>query len=976
VEAQETPRVSEDYVLQVWEVEDGLPQNTISGIAQTPDGYLWLATWGGLARFDGVRFTTFRKDQTPGLDSNYIRTVHVGKGGELWVGLERGGVARMRAGKFEPIAPLAERTAVTSWVSSFAEDRGGGIWIGLAPELKALRWADGVLTPFENLTSLGSWSDTFVHADGAGDIWMATKSGCGILEGDAVVPVAAKAGPRVRLTPAKDGGMWAVRGDVLQRYRRGAEPETVAQITNLGGAAEVQALLEDRSGNVWLGTKGAGLYRFAQGQFTLVPTSHRSILSIAEDREGNLWVGTWGGGLNRLRTRRFAIRDARHGLPEKGIVSLCEDSSKALWLAVRDHLPVRSVDPAHRVFAPVLGLPKPLVTVVQPEPAGGVWIGTDGNGLVRWKNGVFERVGLDERVASLLLTKAGDLWVATLKGGLICWRDHQAAYEATTGGLVVVRALAEDRHGNVWAGTQDGALFRREGDRFLRVDLPESKPGESIRFIVPDPREDKVWIGALDGGLYRWKAGKVARLPHGVGLEDNDLRAMAIDPAGNFWIASGRGLSRAAGSTVDAVLDGEEATVRAITFGREVGLPNLGFIEGSRNAVAQTSDGHLWFATDGGALEIDPAEDDELSVEPAVLIEELKVAGKAHSFASGGRVTLPPHPGPIEIRYTAPALGSPERLRFRYRLAGLSEEWTDAGNSRVATFSRVPAGDFRFEVEASSTAGVWRAAQQTPAITVTPAWWETLLVRILTLLAGALAVAWLVRWAVLLRVRSRMRALEQQHAVERERTRIARDMHDELGASLTQITLTSEVAKLDSPDAAMSHVVEMGDIARRAVSALDEIVWAVNPRHDTLPSLLGYLGQHSVDFLQDAGIGCKVDLPDESAAAPLPAELRHQVFLVVREALHNIVKHSGATRVAITAKIRDQLLELTVSDDGCGFEAGALPPGADGLGNMRSRIAELGGECVIESQRGAGTTVRIQLPLLGAVATQRTAALK
>jgi len=305
-------------------------------------------------------------------------------------------------------------------------------------------------------------------------------------------------------------------------------------------------------------------------------------------------------------------------------------------------------------------------------------------------------------------------------------------------------------------------------------------------------------------------------------------------------------------------------------------------------------------------------------------------------------------------------------LRFRYRLRGLDDTWIDAQNQRIASFALLPPGSYRFEVAANETDGSQSAEVVAARVfTIRAAWWETVWFRGSVLALGAIALAALVRMVVQRRMRARMRILEQEHALEKERARIARDMHDDLGANLTQITLASQLAKINPPSETTAYVDEIAAIAQRTIAAMDEIVWMVNPRNDILPAALEYIGQHVVDFLTAAGIGCELEIPDKLPPSPLSTRTRHDLFMVVKESLNNVVKHAHAKLVQVKVEVSGGLLRIVIADDGCGFVPGSERAGSDGLQNLGTRMAELGGQCRIVSEPGAGTRVIFELPLAG-----------
>lgn len=959
-EAPEPPPLSGNYVMRSWDTADGLPDNNVAGIAQTPDGYMWFATRAGLSRFDGVRFTVFRTKEMPGLQTNIIRTLYVARDGTLWLGLDRGGVSRWAGDHCEIVVPLPPKDSLTRRVCSFAEDGEGAIWIGYGPESRVQRWHRGVLTSFTVAEGLPGGIDTFVHADSELRVWASTRYGLAVFDRTKFSAVDGAQPPFVRLGPARNGGVWVTRGDQLLRYRADGKKEIIADLTPLGGASEVTALFESRDGQILLGTNGLGVCRYRAGRFQRLPTSHSYVLAIGEDLAGNVWVGTQGGGVNVIRPRRFVLRSTKSGIPKESVVSVCTDASGRLWVASRWAPPARAVDAQNKDFAPLENWYARNVTSMCADREGGVWVGHDGGKFARWFQGEVTRPEVEaaERVETLLVDSTGDLWIATIDGPLIRWRENQAELQPSDGGLTRVRALAEDAAGRIWAGTEDGRIFRRENGVFVSIPVPDAKPSQTIRFIVADG--STMWIATRDAGLLRWRAGTFTWWQVDRGLPHDDLRALIVDDSRDLWLATGRGLFRVNRQQLDAVLDGTRSTTRPIFFGPSEGVPGTSFaFETGRNTAARTADQRLWFATARGALEVQAQRQEHDTPPAAVMIEEVRANGALLPLANA---IVAPDPRRIEIRFTAPYFGTPERVQFRYRLSGVDDTWINAGSERAATFARLPPGHYRFEVAATDADGDWQPRVATIAFTVRAAWWETLGFRIGASLIAAAALAWLVRIIVKRRMRRRMLAIEQEHALERERIRIARDMHDELGANLTQIGIASQLAKLDPPGVSV-HVEEIASIARSTVESLDEIVWAVNPRYDTLASLLEYLGKFAVSFLTSSGIAAKVDIPHNLPSQPLSSNVRHHLFLAVKEALNNVVKHAGASTVWLHAELADGLLRVIVSDDGRGFESGAVQADANGLRNMRERLAEVRGTCRIDGGPTTGTRVICELPL-------------
>lgn len=955
--------VSQDYVLRTWDVEDGLPNNNVDGIAQTPDGYLWVATWSGIGRFDGVRFTRFPTRNTPGLETNACNVVLAATDGSLWAGFSNGGLARFRGGTFEAKIPGAS-SAFPDAARSLAQDAKGAIWVGFVNP-RVARCARGAVTEFSPAEGVGPGKFPVVTASRDGTIWLATSEGCAFFDSGRFQKFPASDGDNVRVGAARDGGVWVARGRQLFHYWKNGSREVVADLAWLGGADPVVMLVEDREGNLWIGTRSSGLFRFHGGAFERILLPSTAIAALCEDAEGNLWVGTRGSGLVRLSPRCLFLRKAKTDtqlVRDDHVSSLGVDAEGRLNL-VQGFALVRATDSSDRTFAPP---PSTVllqgITTLAPSHEGGLWLGGLGNVLRQWRHGAYSvDQQFPDAIASLLPDHRRNLWIGSIRDGLYLRRPEGTLTHVDAPGLTKPRALAEDAEGRVWVGTASGLVFREEGEAFAPVALPGAKPGQQVQFIVPDGKN--VWFGAVEAGLYRWRDGRVEKLPPDAGLPSSDLKALEIAADGSFWFATDRGLYRVERRELEDVLEGRKSTLRAANFGRDHGLPTLNFSFGFLHATARTPDGHLWFATTSGALEIAPDKLRKSAPPHPVVIEDFLLNGKPVPFAiAQAGLELPPQPGAIQIRYTMPQMSTPEQLRFRYRLLGSGDNtWYAADNQRTAVFPNLAPGAYTFEVAAAEPSGPWLPKTASISFAVRAAWWETLGFRLAVILAGALALATLVRAIVHRRMRARIRRLEQEHALERERTRIARDMHDELGARLTHIMLMSELAATE-PEPAL-NLQKIAHTARAVSSTLDEIVWTTNPRNDTLEHLVGYIAEFSGEYLDPTGIDLHLELPARIPAREVSAEKRHNVLLVVKEALNNIVKHAEARRIQLRVTLERDELHVMIDDDGKGFAPETIPATSNGLANMRQRLAAIGGTLEIKSQPGQGTRITLAVKL-------------
>jgi signal transduction histidine kinase len=419
---------------------------------------------------------------------------------------------------------------------------------------------------------------------------------------------------------------------------------------------------------------------------------------------------------------------------------------------------------------------------------------------------------------------------------------------------------------------------------------------------------------------------------------------------------------------LNACADGETGSVRCFTLGKGDGLPTPEFAGGLQPGGCMTADGRLWFASSKGLACIDPDAVKPNPLPPPVALEELRVDDVSFTnFPPNGPMTqlqIPPGRHRLEFAYAGLSFAAPEAVRFRYRLEGLDSGWTEAGTKRAADYNYVPPGRYHFDVLACNNSEVWNTEGASLEFVQLPYFWQTWWFGA-GMGALALGMVALVVWLdTRRRMRRKMETLERQKAIEHERSRIARDIHDELGSSLTRITMLSEPARHETAVPGQLGVNQIYDIARRLTHTMDEIVWAVNPQHDTLEGLVSYLEKFALDFLAVAGIRCRLDLPMQLPAWPLMAETRHNLFLAFKEALHNAVKHAGAREVRVSLRTEAATFTLGIEDDGCGFESSAVASARNGLQNMRRRLERIGGQCDLCSAPGEGTKIVFTVPMI------------
>jgi len=965
------------FLIRTWQGEQGLPNNTVNAITQTRDGYLWLGTDEGLARFDGVHCRVF--GLRDGLKNLQISALLEDRQGGLWIGTSGGGIGRMVRGQIRTYT-VKDGLAGNS-ISSFVEATNGDVWIGTHTGLS--RWRDGTFEPLAK--ELGPILVFDLAKDRRGDIWAATLHN-GLLcfhDGQFVVAMAPVSSltnnPRCVLVDSHDRVWVGLREKkILCR-----ENSIWTHYGTNEGFPEVVTyhLAETASGAIWAGSWNEGLYCFQNGRFNALQKkdglSDAAVLSLFSGREQFLWVGTQSGGLNRIGPKKLSVDHLMQASSECQLRSLVQTTNGELWVGTYGQGLYRwrgaqagqlLEDPFRRHL---------LVEAVLAGRDGSLWWGA-GPSLYQWKNGRLISFFSDppwlfgDRVWSLCEDRDAGIWVGTYNGqfGLL----KQGSFTPVQGFAgKPVTALTQAPDGTLWVGSLGGGLARLQNGILTVFSTKEGLQSDLIRALLLDA-DGALWIGTDGGGLNRWSHGRMAGFTMQQGLPDDVILQILEDDDGCLWLGCNHGISRVLKRTLDEVADGKSTAVHPLNFGILDGMASEQCV-GNFGAALKTKTGQLCFATAKGIVVIDPHQNKIVPFSPTVLLEavlvdkqEVKNTASAGSDLAGdsspdSTVSIPPGRHSFEFHYTGIGFDAPEKIQFRYWLEGLDTGWTEAGAARVARYSSLPPGPYRFRVQAGNLNGRWNNSEVGLAFVVRAYFWQTpwFMVLAALVLVGMLAAG--IRLVERRRYRARLNRMQQEQAMERERMRIARDLHDELGSSLTQISMLCDLG----PSAASGgerlkklekRVQTISTVSIHTVRSLDEIVWAVNPRNDSLRSLVLYLTEFARELLEDTDIDCRFLIAEDLPQASLPPDLRHNIFLAVKEALHNALKHSRATKVTLGAKAVGRQVEISLQDNGAGFDLATVRAG-NGLANMRQRIEALGGRFVVETNPGQGTTVRL-----------------
>ncbi len=984
------------FVVRHWTTDTGLPQNGVQSLLQTRDGYLWIGTRRGLARFDGLKFRIFDRDNTQALEPSDSCTVLAeDPAGTLWIGTANG-LVRLREGKFDHfnIDPVLWANRV--WVLSPSQD--GSVWVGSSAGLR--RWQNGSVSLIEEYPAYvrgGANNITGLIEDQNGTLWVGDhwqfagrQAGAATFEKLVDAGVGHASHGANYLCRDDTGAFWYGNERGVFRWRGGT-------LTNLlpGPLSAVSALTPRRDGGVWVYARSQGFGFIGDEGITWLgkPDDFPAvdIQVIHEDREGNVWLGSGSHGLIRLQPRRLLNYTTADGLASDAVWSLSAGPDGSVWAATNEGLcqfdgqrwetlPVLKPDGSFNEFANGF-------RVVFAGQAGVVWAASEFLRCyqqARFEFPPFRHPRNTNEIPSGLQTiyqaKDGSLWFAVREGALH-WDGTRTEFLTTTNGLshASVVGILEDAEGGLWFGggweqgmaENAGWVDRRLNGRFTAYGAADGLPKDKVGPLLAEP-DGRVWFGS-GSGLLCWKEGRFHRITTQDGLAEDVVGGLLADDQGWFWFFGHHGIHRVRQQELHDLADGRRQRITCITYGEADGMASAEGNAGVLPSCCRTRDGRLWFPTTRGVVVADPHALVENEQPPPVVIE--RIVANQEVLSDTGIAATSANPPPdwklapgrgrvLAVRYTAPTFTAPERVRFRHQLEGQDEHWNEPAPDadRVAYYTNLRPGRYRFRVSAASRGGEWGAPAEF-AFTLAPYFYETWPFYLLCT-AAVLALGAGLHFARITGLR-RIEQLERLHALDQQRSRIARDLHDDLGADLSRVAILSERLRLEPlpPEATRRQLETIATASRDMVENIRELVWAADPRNDRFANLAAYLREYAAGLLEDAGLRAHLDFAEEAVPGSLTSEFRRNVFLAVKEALGNILKHAAATEVEVRLRVRGRQLEIRVTDNGRGFEPAKVGQFSSGLRNLRQRLANVGGSVQVTSEVGRGTTVELRAPL-------------
>lgn len=963
------------FTVQRWMSDDGLPGNSVKDLGYGPDGLLWGVSDSEVWRFDGAHFvTTPAAFEAFPAKGKVIKSFEITRDRRLYIHMQPEGLWFREGawGRNAPASKLPPGRDVMTFMTP------AGVWILRVDGLLFMKGSEPLFFrgPEGMRRQQGIFTWAASEASGS-NIWISATTGlyqfsAGQFKEVEVIAAAGEANfERVCVGPS--GQVWlyghpdrfyVLRGGVWE-----ALPRPVGEWPVRMG---VEVMVERNGSELWVGTAD-GLFQWngrAWGRLKPGGLAPSGVLALQVGQAGELWAGLEGGGLLCLRERRITMVRASDGPTVQTFSAVYERRNGALyagianaglWSGPLDHLEHMEIPKLYKE-ATVLALAE--------DSQEKLLIGPTGGSLLRYSKGRTELIypskkvpWMDFGIRSLLVEPTGRIWAGTQRG-LMFEQAHDVELSWASGAeQYAVNALARTADGKLWAASdrQGVIVVEPDGLQTFKTSTERGVPFADVRALCVDSR-GRLWAGGPRGLAWRgddgvWHAFASQRLGTVVQILE--------DASGLLWVGTLHGIASIATSG---------PSPKVVWYGREDGLDSELCSGGFGNAGCRLRDGRLLFPTQDGLAVVEPQRlsTSSGSVEP--LLDEVSAEGRAlwqknpfddPQSGTPDVLTVPAGTRVVTIRYVASNPSEGGRVLFRHRLGDEAAAWSPWTHSREAVFEKLQPADYPFSLQVMMRDGEVAELLQMPVLRLLPLWWQRRSLQV----AGA-ALLLLVLGAGIWRLsrqrmRRRLAQVERERSLEAERLRIARDIHDRVGSKLTKIGLQNEMVSREFglPATCQALVQEVAETTRETILSMDEIVWAINPKNDTLENSINYLIQYTREFLRPAGISYKLDLPMDLPRLSLTGEVRHNLFMAFKEALNNAVKHGHPQRVRLALALAQDCLALTVEDDGCGFKLGPKQAESDGLENMQQRMSSIGGGCRVESAPGKGTCVILEIPL-------------
>lgn len=933
--------------ITTYSVKEGLTHNIVNAITEDRNNNLWIATSGGVTCFDGNNFTQYTEKD--GLPSNNVLSIMEDKKGDIWI-CTTGGLTRYDGKHFTTYT--VKEGLPSDIVYKCIEDRNGSLWIATH---HAVARFDGInFTLFTPEDGLAGYIITTMLEDVNGNLWFGSLGeGLCMFDGTKFTRFTTKEG-------LSDNIIWSI--------------------------------IEDNSHNIWISTSAGGLNKYNGKNFTQYGIdqglSNIKVRGMSKDKTGNIWLATEGGGINKINKTNF-----NYGVPENVVENnrirpILKDKEGNLWFGTENanvgKLNMENSGGNGKIFTYYRVLNKFLFkgqrSLLQ-DTKDNIWIGTTGSGIIKYDGKIFTNYSLDidpekQSIYDMLEDKKGNIWFGQNDGSIASYNGKDFFLYTTPQGLPgsIIYSIMEDKKGNIWFCTKDAGVYKYDGINLINYTEKQGLFSKSVLSVTEDEKGN-IWFGTMGSGSCLFDGKHFTYYTEKQGLANNNVWSVFCDPGKQLWFGTDKGLTLFVPKNND--LQHVNTGYSVYNFGSRDGIKAIDF---NLHSVCIDKDKHIWWGTGKSAPSFDLNKGFHADSLHSLCLNYIEINDQFYDFRNlddsadkkitcskvipftncPEKLSLSYDLNHLSFHFSAIDWSAPDKIKYSYRMIGLDEEWSNPSEETIADYRNLSHGEYEFQVRAIGQSHVWTESFKYSFI-IRPSWWQTGWFKALAIVAALVLAFFMIRFIYYYQLRKERTVLEKQLAVQLERQRIAAEMHDDIGAGLSGIRLMTEMAIMRSKNVESVSEIEkiynsVGDIS----SKMKVVIWSLNTENDSLGNLLTYLQKQARQMMENYPGSFSMNMPELVPDIKISGETRRHIYLAVKEALHNIIKHSGADKINLTISYEDKLI-IGVSDNGNGMNTGESSNSGNGLKNMKNRMKEIGGKFSVINKDGL--TLIFEIPL-------------
>ncbi len=970
--------------IQYLEIGQGLSYSFVPSILIDRNGYLWFGVDGnGLCKYDGISITNYT--QKEGLPNNNVLSLVEDKRGNIWI-VTDGGLCVFDG---KNITQYTKKNGFSgNTISSVHKDKKENIWI-IGSEISGIRFDGKNFIQFANGSKFSEEILNPFFEDSHGSLWYKTKSGIGKFEGKKFINYPIRKNKKdtsnYKMIEDSNANIWVA--SVLEGIYRYDGKNFIQYFDKEGLSGNViTSFIVDKNANIWIGTRYAGIIKFDGINFTTYSIeeglTNNSITQMVEDNAGSIWCSTEGGGIIKLDDDSFKEIIKMEDFGNSRVRPIMKDWEENLWFGTEAGIIYKYDRKSIKTYKSKVALPSQGLRSILADKKGNLWFGyTDNGGLLKYDGKQFLHFTASSgirgnNIMSILEDRNGVLWLGTYSGGINRLEGDAITYysEKEKFSSKNVYTILEDKKGNLWFGTNGGAVVKYDGKNFITFSEKEGFFGRAVTSIVED-EVGNLWFGTLGAGLCKFDGKSFTYFTEKQGLSYNDVWSLKEDATGQFWAGTDKGLSLLIPSKDS--LQHLKNSYSIYSFGLQDGLKGTDF---NLHSVCIDNNSRIWWGNGKNVTTFDLNNIFQPNSLRSLSLNYLKINDGFYDFRNlpdsihkkisysyvapfsnlPQKLVLSFDQNHLSFNFSAIDWSAPGKIKYSYRLIGVDNNWSSPSVDPQTAYRNLSHGTYQFQVKAIGRSQVW-TKPLTYDFVIRPAWWQTWWIKTLAIMLSSLLLLFIAKLFYLSRLRKQRVLMEKQLAVQYERQRISSEMHDDIGAGLSGVRLLTEMAKTKTQDPQSISEIEkiyqsVGDVSAR----MKEVIWSLNTENDSLSNLIGYLQKQARLMLENYSCNFNSTVPDKIPEIKINGEVRRHIYLAVKEALHNIIKHSGANEVKLNITCNDKLL-ITVSDNGKGMNPDENIQGGNGLKNMNKRLKQINGELIIKNGNGLSLTFEIPL---------------